>query len=88
MMESLSDDMIIQQLIDRLAEIYSAARTTKLLGYVIPRWYTNPLYGGSYTNWPVRLQVHKYELNFGRLLRQESQPIAYGTPICKWHTHV
>jgi hypothetical protein len=56
--ENLSDEQILQNMIQRLQQIYPQANTTspyRLIGYVIPRWYTNDLFGGSFTNWPVRL---------------------------------
>jgi len=55
--ESLSDEAVLERVVSRLQQMYPAANTTsKLVGYVIPRWYNNPLSHGSYTNWPVRFQ--------------------------------
>lgn len=54
-MEPLPDEVILAKVVARLQQAYPAANTTsKLVGYVIPKWYTNDLFGGSYTNYPVR----------------------------------
>jgi hypothetical protein len=54
--EGLTNQAVLENVVARLQEIYPQANTTsKLVGSVVPRWYTNELFGGSYTNWPVRL---------------------------------
>ncbi|KAI8468003.1 MAG: hypothetical protein J3K34DRAFT_523289 [Monoraphidium minutum] len=63
-MEALPDAVILQKVVTRLQAIYPVANTTgsMLTGYVIPRWYTNDLFGGSYTNWPAGMTEEGYEI--------------------------
>lgn len=55
-MESLPKEVVVDHVLKRLQEIYPVAGTEgyKVVGSVVPRWYTNENFGGSYTNWPVR----------------------------------
>lgn len=55
-MESLPKEVVVDHVLKRLQEIYPVAGTPgyELVGSVVPQWYTNENFGGSYTNWPVR----------------------------------
>ncbi|KAK3585129.1 hypothetical protein CHS0354_034260 [Potamilus streckersoni] len=51
-LERLNDTEIIHVLLSVLMVMYSGRRIPQPVAYSIPRWYSDPLFRGAYSNWP------------------------------------
>ncbi|KAG5649544.1 hypothetical protein H0H81_003153 [Sphagnurus paluster] len=68
--ESLTDEQVKQEVMSVLAAMYPNITVPAPLEFMFPRWHSDPLYCGSYSNWPPSfVQQHHDNLraNVGRL---------------------
>ncbi|KAI8085106.1 uncharacterized protein BX664DRAFT_375578 [Halteromyces radiatus] len=52
MVEAMTDDQVKEQLMDVLRKMYGDD-IPEPTDFVFPRWHSNPLFRGSYSNWPI-----------------------------------
>jgi len=51
--ESLSDDQVKSEVMDVVRAMFPKVAVPEPTGFFFPRWYSDPLYRGSYSNWPA-----------------------------------
>ncbi|KAK3585131.1 hypothetical protein CHS0354_034261 [Potamilus streckersoni] len=51
-LERLNDTEIIHELLSVLMVMYGGRRIPQPVAYAIPRWYSDPLFRGAFSNWP------------------------------------
>jgi polyamine oxidase len=61
--ESMSDDAVKEEVLDVLRSMYPNATIPEPDAFYFPRWKSDPLYRGSYSNWPSSfLKAHHTNL--------------------------
>jgi polyamine oxidase len=53
--EALSDEEVQAEVMSVLRAMYPNVVIPPPLAFAFPRWYSNPLFRGSYSNWPASL---------------------------------
>ncbi|RDB19626.1 Polyamine oxidase [Hypsizygus marmoreus] len=59
--ESLPDGQVKEEVIQVLRSMYPNVTIPDPLDFAFPRWYSDPLYRGSYSNWPASFVSQHHE---------------------------
>ncbi|KAL3882767.1 hypothetical protein ACJMK2_029075 [Sinanodonta woodiana] len=59
-LERLKDTEIISELLSVLRTMYSDRTVSEPIAYNIPRWYSNPLFRGAFSNWPPGYTINTF----------------------------
>ncbi|KNE60213.1 hypothetical protein AMAG_18487 [Allomyces macrogynus ATCC 38327] len=59
--ERLTDAQIIDEIMAVLRQMYPKQTIPRPTAAVIPRWKSDPLFHGSFTNWPLGMTVESWE---------------------------
>ncbi|KAL0095383.1 amine oxidase [Phycomyces blakesleeanus] len=59
--EKLDPEQVEQEIVEVLKRMFPSANITKPTEILIPRWHTNPLFRGSYSNWPLGVSTQHHD---------------------------
>ncbi|KAI8331387.1 hypothetical protein BC941DRAFT_485093 [Chlamydoabsidia padenii] len=62
MVEAMMDEQVMDQLMTVLRKMYGEANAPEPTGIIFPRWHSDPLFRGSYSNWPIS-EVDQHHMN-------------------------
>ncbi|CDH59707.1 polyamine oxidase [Lichtheimia corymbifera JMRC:FSU:9682] len=60
-LERLPDAQVADEIMQVLQRMFPHKSLPRPTGIVVPRWHTNPLFRGSYSNWPIGMLVEHHE---------------------------
>ncbi|KAI9487922.1 hypothetical protein BDB00DRAFT_773571 [Zychaea mexicana] len=59
--ERMSDTEIIEEITAVLQRMFPDFTVPRPLEILVPRWHSNPLFRGSYSNWPIGMQTQHHD---------------------------
>ncbi|KAI7866445.1 hypothetical protein BDF14DRAFT_1728301 [Spinellus fusiger] len=59
--ERMQDSDVQAEILQVLRRMFPHANVTEPTDILIPRWHTNPLFQGSYSNWPLGVSLRHHE---------------------------
>jgi len=72
--ERMADEEIIDELMSVLTKIFPKERIPRPTAYLVPRWGKDPLFHGSFTNWPIGMRKESWS----NLVAPLSQRVFFG----------